>query len=181
MSQLEPQAGHATGSSSKSAVVPARRHGFGRVIVGIFVVLSFFWLTMFSISLWSLPSDLGSSNTPELDVMAIHLPDGKNRLGLTTPDGKLHRHHCDPLSRLCRFVVAHSPVDLKVRMAGPSSGLSDSAIVSARDGDSVLVSGLEGLENIASLKRTYLGGLMASVAGLLLGSWLLRSTDSARN
>jgi hypothetical protein len=134
---------------------------------------------MFSISLWSLSSDLGSSNAPELDVTATHLPDGKNRLGLTTLDGELHRYHCDPPSRLCRFVVAHSPVHLKIRMTGHSSGLADSAIVSARDGDSVLVSGLEGLENMASLKRTYLGGLMASVAGLLLGGWLLRSTESA--
>ena len=46
------------------------------------------------------------------------------------------------------------PDILTVRTAGPSSGFSDAVVLSARDGDIVLVTDVEGQENLGSLKRT---------------------------
>jgi hypothetical protein len=146
-----------------------------QTLLGVFLLgMSLLWLAMFTISLWSFPREVGGSSAPEVDVIASYLPEGKSRLGLTTPDGELHRYSCDPLARFCRFVKERSPAALKVRTVGPSSGLSDSAVLSARAGDSILVSNLEGQENLASLKGTYFGGMAASIVGLLLGILQLR-------
>ena len=171
-----PQPGPGAGGAIDSAqVATTRRRNFGQTLGGIAVLaMSLLWLAIFSMSLWSFPRDVGSANTPEVDVTATYLPDGKSRLGLTTPDGELQRHGCDPLGRLCRFVMEHSPVVLKVRTAGPRSGMSDTAVLSARDGDTMLVTEREGQENLASLKRTYLGGLAGSIVGLLFGGLQLR-------
>ena len=169
----EPRAGSAI---DPAPVATAGRRSFGQTLGGMAVMaMALVWLTVFSMSLWSFPQYVDSANAPEVDVTATYLPNGKSRLGLTTADGELHRHACDPLSRFCRFVMAHSPVVLKVRTAGPRSGMSDTAVLAARDGDTVLVTALEGQENLASLKRTYLGGLAGSIVGLLLGSLQLRS------
>lgn len=45
------------------------------------------------------------------------------------------------------------PDILKVPTAGPSSGFSDTVVLSARDGDIVLVTDVEGQENLGSLKK----------------------------
>jgi hypothetical protein len=133
------------------------------------------WSIVFATALWTFPRHANRSNTAEVQMTATYLPGGKSRLGLTAADGEMRRHRCDPLAPLCRFVMAHSPVVLRVRTAGPRSGLSDTAVLSARADEVVLVTDAEGQENLASLQRTYLGGLASTIVGLLLAAWLLLS------
>jgi hypothetical protein len=90
------------------------------------------------------------------------------------PDGEVLRHHCDLASRLCGFVVQHSPVELMVRLAGPTDGMSDQAVLFARAGNEVLVLPAEGDANLASLKSSYCEGLIASLAMLAIGGIVLR-------
>ena len=154
-------------------IEPAVRGGPGQTVAGVAVMgLALVWGAVFSVSLWTMPGEQACADAPEVTVSASYLPDGKSRLGLTAADGVLVRHRCDPSSRLCRFVQANSPVDLRVRRVGASSGLSDTAIVSARASDDVLVSPAEGKENFAALERGYRGGLAVSLVGLLMGALL---------
>ena len=180
MSQADPQAGtsiQAESQTTASSKFEPRR--FGQTLWGaLFAGMSIVWLAIFAISLTHMPDAEALAKAPEIVVTATYLPSGKSRLGLTKPDGDLQRHHCDSASRLCRFVVQHSPVELTVRLAGPDSGMTDQAVLFARAGDEVLVTPAEGDANLASLKSTYRGGLIASLAGLVLGGIALRRTRS---
>ncbi|MEP6503942.1 MAG: hypothetical protein ABJD97_11455 [Betaproteobacteria bacterium] len=115
-------------ANAPAAATVSGRRGFGQPLGGVFVLgLSIFWLAMFSTSLWTMPGGVDSADPPDTVATASYLPEGKSRLGLTA-DGELHRQHCEPLSRLCRFVMAHSPVDLTVRIGRPRYGLSDAIV-----------------------------------------------------
>ena len=140
------------------------------------LILSLVWLAVFVISLAHMPDAQAVAKAPEIVVTATYLPDGKSRLGFTAPDGVLQRHHCDAVSRLCRFVKQHAPVELTVRLAGPDRGMPDQAVLSARAGGDVLVTPAEGDANLASLKNRYRGGLLAALAALALGGIALRRT-----
>jgi hypothetical protein len=178
MSQADPQAG--TLSLAEAQTTADRKfepRRFGQTLWGaLFVGMSLVWLVVFAISLTHMPDAEALAKAPAIVVTATYLPSGKSHLGFTKPDGGLQRHNCDPASRLCRFVVQHSPVELTVRLAGPDSGMSDQAVLFARAGNEVLVTPAEGDANLASLKSTYRGGLIASLAGLLLGGIALRRT-----
>lgn len=161
----------ASDAAAKSIFEP---RALGRTLWGVVVIgLSLVWLVMFAISWTHMPDNGASANAPEIVVMATYLPNGKSRLGLTAPDGDLKRHGCDPSSRLCRFVMQHSPTELTVRLAGPSAGMSDQAVLFARAGNDILVTPAEGDANLASLRNTYSTGLIASLAGLVFGGLAL--------
>jgi hypothetical protein len=178
MSQADPQAGNSNQAESQAAAnrkFEPRR--FVQTLWGVLVAgLSLVWLVVFTISLTHMPDAEALAKAPEIVVTATYLPSGKSRLGFTKPDGDLQRHNCDPASRLCRFVVQHSPVEMTVRLVGPDSRMSDQAVLFARAGGEVLVTPDEGDTNLASLKSTYRGGLIASLAGLVLGGIALRRT-----
>lgn len=178
MNQKDDQATGSGGAAVRGAaggkLLPRRRVQtlWGASAAG----LSLIWLVLFTISLMHMPDAAAVEKAPEMIVTATYLPNGKSHLGLTKPDGALQRHTCDPSSRLCRFVMQHSPVELTVRLAGPDAGMEDQAVLFARSGDEVLVSLAEGEANLASLKSTYRGGLIASLVGLTLGGLALRRT-----
>jgi len=178
MSQADPQAGtsdQALAQATISRKFEPRR--FGQTLWGVlFSGISLVWLVVFTVSLTHMPDGEALARAPEMVVTATYLPSGKSHLGFTKPDGDLQRHNCDPASRLCRFVEQHSPVELTVRLAGPDSGMSDQAVLFARAGNEVLVTPAEGQANLASLKSTYRGGLIASLAGLVFGGIALRRT-----
>ena len=178
MSQPDPQAG--TSNQAESQTTAGRKfepRRFGQTLWGaLFVGMSLFWLVVFTNSLRHLPDRDALAKAPEIVVTATYLPSGKSRLGFKKPDGDLQRHNCDPASRLCRFVMQHSPVELTVRLAGPDSGMSDQAVLFARAGNEVLVTSAEGDANLASLKGTYRGGLFGSLFGLMVGVIALRRT-----
>lgn len=127
MSQADPHAGtsnQAESQTTASSKFEPRR--FGQTLWGVlFAGMSIVWLVVFAVSLTHMPDAEALAKAPEIVVTATYLPSGKSRLGLTKPDGDLQRHNCDSASRLCRFVVQHSPVELTVRLAGPDSGMSD--------------------------------------------------------
>lgn len=172
----EPEMGNHTKTPLVSYGTGPIRRGSVRQALGALVIIcvSLVGLSNFAASLRSFPSGANASNTPEVEVTASYLREGKSRLELTTPDGKPHRHTCDPLAKLCRYVMEHSPVVLKVRTVAPGSGLSDSALLAARDGDTVLVNDQEGQENLVSLRNICVGGIVSSVGCLLIGCLLLR-------
>jgi hypothetical protein len=178
MSQSDPQAGisdRAESQATASRKFEPRR--FGQTFWGVSCAgLSLLWLVVFIISLTHMPDAEVLATAPEIVVTATYLPSGKKRLGFTKADGDLQLHNCDPASRLCRFVVQHSPVKLTVRLAGPDSGTSDQAVLFARAGNEILVTPTEGDTNLASLRSTYRGGLIASLVGLVLGGIALRRT-----
>lgn len=175
-SQLELEMGDSSEPISASRPNDDTKPLSGWQRLGIIAILgvSLLWLSLFAISLWNFPWGANVVNTPEVDVTARYLAEGKNRLGLMTGEGELHRLECDPLAALCGYVKKHSPVALKVRLAGPKSGLSDLAMLSARDGDTVLMSEQEGQANLASLKNTCLGGIAASFVGVVICGLALR-------
>jgi hypothetical protein len=178
MSQADPSAGTSNQAESQAAAtrkVEPRR--FGQTLWGALLAgMSLVWLVAFTISLAHMPDAEALAKAPEIVVTATYLPSGKNRLAFTKPDGDLQQHSCDPASRLCRFVMQHSPVELTIRLAGPDSGMSDQAVLFAHAGNEVLVTQAEGGANLASLKSTYRGGVIASLAGLVLGGIALRRT-----
>ncbi len=178
MSQVDPQG--ETSNQAESQTTAGRKfepRRFGQTLGGaLFACMSLVWLVVFTNSLKHMPDHDALAKAPDTVVTATYLPSGKSRLGFAMPDGDLQRHTCDPASRLCRFVMQHSPVELTVRLAGPNSGMSDQAVLFARAGDEVLVTPAEGDANLASLKGTYLGGLFASLFGLVAGVIALRRT-----
>lgn len=176
MSQADPKSAtlHQAGYQSHGGPKLEPRH-IGRTFLGTVIAgMSLLWFVVFTISLTHMP-DVGLVATaPELVVTARYLPSGKSRLEFEKPDDDLQRYNCDPPSRLCRFVLQNSPVELTVRLAGPDSGISNQAVLFARAGNEVLVTPAEGNANLASLKNTCRGGLISSLAGLVLGCVVLR-------
>ena len=178
MSQADPQAGTSDQAVAQgTAIRKFEPRRFGQTLWGALMTgMSLVWLVVFTMSLTHMPGSEAFEKTPEIVVTATCLASGKSQLGFTKPDGDLQRHNCDPASRLCRFVKQHSPVELTVRLVGPDSGKSDQAVLFARAGNEVLVTPAEGDTNLASLKSTYRDGLLASLAGLVLGGIALRRT-----
>jgi hypothetical protein len=181
MSQADdqPETSGQAGSQDRSDQKSKSRR-FGQTLLGLMIVgMSLLWLVMFAIGLTHMPDAQAVAEAPEIVVTARYLSSGKNRLELEKPDADLRRYSCDPPSRLCRFVVQHSPVELTARLAGPDDAMSaDEAVLFARAGDEVLVAPAEGNANLASLKSTYRDGLNASVVGLVLGGLFVRRTRS---
>lgn len=175
MSQADPQSGIPSQAGSQGHAgrkLESRRFGqilWGAVIAGMSLV----WLVIFTISLTHMPDAGAVAKAPEIVVTARYLPSGKSRLEFEKRDGALQRQNCDPASPLCLFVMQHSPVELTVRLAGPDSGMPDQAVLFARAGNEVLVTPAEGNANLASLKSTIRGGLIASLVGLVLGCIVL--------
>lgn len=179
MSQSDTQSG--TSSEAESRVHPSQKLGprrFGQTLLcAVIAGMSLLWIVLFTISLTHMPDAGAVAKAPEVIVTARYLTGGKNRLEFQKPDGELQRRSCDHASQLCRFVVQHSPVELTVRLAGPSDGISgDQAVLFARAGNEVLVSPAEGNANFASLKSTYRVGLFVSLVTFFLCGIALRRT-----
>jgi len=175
MSQADPQAGtsNQAGSQGPTGRKLKPRRFRQTLWSALFAGISLVWLVVFTISLAHMPDAVAVAKAPEIVVTARYLPSGKSRLEFEKPDGSLQRENCDPASRLCRFVMQHSPVELTVRLVGADSGIPDQAVLFARAGNEVLVTPAEGDTNLASLKSTYRGGLVASLVGLVLGGIVL--------
>jgi hypothetical protein len=175
MSQVDPQSGTSSqaGSQGRTGRKLEPRRFLQNLLGAVIVVMSLVCLVIFTISLAQMPNAEAVAKAPAIVVTARYLPSRKSRLEFEKPDGGLQRQNCDPLSPLCFFVMQDSPVELAVRLAGPDSGMPDQAVLFARAGNEVLVTSAEGTANLASLKSTIRGGLIASLVGLVLGCIVL--------